>query len=178
MYASAEAKQNMVSLDVLRFLGFYNLSYTRALTPAISVTAQIETPSNFLIGSIIQETGIGARLEGRYNFSQKNLLGIYVAPVIGFNSSTFRAGSSITGSTGMSASDFSATVSWLALGGMVGWQFGVSPNLPELVLGAGVGVEYNIVNASATTGTAPAGSSVPAGNVTLPRLRFTIGYAF
>ena len=78
--ASAESKQNLVSLDILRFFGFYNLSYTRAITPAISLTAQLEIPTNFLLASIIQETGFGGRLEARYNFAQKNLVGIYIAP--------------------------------------------------------------------------------------------------
>lgn len=176
-FAASEAKVNMVSLDVLRFLGFYNLSYTRVFSPALSLTAELEIPSNFLLGSIIQESGFGGRIEGRWNFSSKNLLGIYIAPVIGFNSSTFKAGSLVTTSTG-SSTDYSATVTWFALGAMAGYQFAPFMGLPELLLGFGIGAEYNIVNSSASTGSAPTGTNIPASNITYPRLRATIGYAW
>lgn len=172
----AESKQNLVSLDVLRFLGFYNLSYTRAITPAISITAQVETPTNFLLGAVLQETGFGARLEGRYNFAQKNLIGIYAAPVVGFNSSTFRPGSAFTG-TGGATGDFSATVTWVALGAMVGYQFAPFAGLPELLTGFGIGAEYGIISSTSTGTGVPA--TVPASsNAVYPRFRATIGYAF
>jgi hypothetical protein len=173
---AAESKQNLVSLDVLRFFGFYNLSYTRALTPAISLTAQVEVPTNFLLGAVLQESGFGARVEGRYNFAQKNLIGIYAAPVIGFNSSTFRPGSAFTG-TGGATGDFSATVTWLSFGVMAGYQFAPFTGLPELMTGLGIGAEYSIISSSSTGTGVPA--SVPTSSgITYPRIRATIGYAF
>jgi hypothetical protein len=177
-FNTSENKVNLVSLDVLRFLGFYNLSYTRAFSPALSLTLELETPTNFLLGSIIQETGFGGRLEGRWNVAQKNLLGIYIAPVVGFNSSTFRAGSALTQSTG--TSNYSATVTWFALGAMAGYQFAPFAGLPELLAGFGIGAEYNFINGTTSgTGSAPTGTTVPTGgNIVYPRLRATIGYAW
>lgn len=172
----SESKANLVSLDVLRFLGFYNLSYTRVISPAISLNVLLETPSNFLIGSIVQETGFGLRLEGRWNFAQKNLMGIYLAPVVGFNSSTFRPGSLITSSG--TTSDISATVTWVAMGAIAGYQFAPFQGLPEFLTGFGIGTEYNIVNSTAAVGGAPSGTSIPTGNTVHLRLRATIGYAF
>jgi hypothetical protein len=169
-FQAAESKLNMVSLDVLRFLGFFNLSYTRAITPAISLTAQLELPSNLITGFAYNESGFGGRLEARYNFAQKNLVGIFVAPVVGFNSSTF-------GPPGGGESFF--TTSWFALGAMAGYQFAPFGGLPELMLGFGLGAEYNIITSTINPGLdLPTGLEPSTANGVLPRFRFTIGYAF
>ncbi|MCS6807239.1 MAG: hypothetical protein RML40_06470 [Bacteroidota bacterium] len=168
-WLAAETKQNLVSMDLLRFLGFFNISYTRALTPALSLCALLETPSNLITGFAYRESGIGVRLEARYNFSQKNLVGIFLAPVVGFNTSTFGT---------PSGSETFFTTTWTALGAMVGYQFAPFLGLPEILFGVGVGAEYNIISSVINTRNLPSGLEPATVSGTLPRFRFTIGYAF
>jgi hypothetical protein len=118
---------NLISLDVLRFFSHFNLSYTRAITPAISLTAQLETPANFAnFLSSTRNEGIGMRLEGRYNFSQKNLTGIYAGLVAGFNSVQ-------TINSIFVAEPYTTTII-TAVGGMIGYQISPFPMYPNVCL--------------------------------------------
>jgi hypothetical protein len=176
-----ELPQNMVSIDLLRTLGYFNVSYTRAITPFLSLSAQVEAPTNFLVGLVVQESGVGVRLEGRFNPMQQNFMGLYIAPILGFNSLVYRPGSLIT--TAVGTNDFSATTTWFVAGAVVGYQFAPFMGSPGLLLGFGGGAEVNSILGS-FNGTLPSGFSIPniAGpglaTLILPRLRVTFGYAW
>jgi hypothetical protein len=185
----SEQTQNMVSLDLARMFGYFNISYTRAITPLFSLSAQVEAPTNLLTGLIAQESGLGIRVEGRFNPMQKYFKGLYIAPVLGINSLVYRPGSIIT--TAIGTNDFSATTTWFVAGAVVNYQFvpvnfnfePIFPGIPGILFGVGGGLEVNNVNSS-FSGTLPAGFTIP--NVTppglatflLPRIRATIGYAW
>jgi hypothetical protein len=177
----SEQTQNMISLDIARLFGYYNLSYTRAISPLVSISAQVEVPTNFITGLVVQESGLGIRVEGRFNLMQKNFMGVYLAPVLGFNSLVYRPGSVINAIVG--ANDFSATTAWFLAGVVAGYQFAPFTGTPGLMFGVGGGAEVNSIF-GVFNGTLPAGFSVPnsiaPGQLTLfsPRIRATIGYAW
>lgn len=177
----SEQTQNMISLDIARLFGYYNLSYTRVISTLVSISAQVEVPTNFITGLIVQESGFGIRAEGRFNLMQKNFMGIYLAPVLGFNSLVYRPGSIINAVVG--ANDFSATTVWFVAGAVAGYQFAPFVGTPGLVFGLSGGAEVNGIFGT-FNGTLPAGFSVPnsiaPGQLTLfsPRIRATIGYAW
>ena len=168
--ASHNASHNLVSLDVLRFFSFYNLSYTRVFTPAVSLMAHLETPTNFLnFLSPTRTEGYGARLEARYNFSQKNLVGVYAGPVVGFNS--IQTISPIFGSEPY------MTTMITAVGAMLGYQISPFSNVPALMFGLALGAEYNFVSVKRNPLVPPPIFGAPQNGVAA-RLRFSFGYAF
>lgn len=173
--SASESTQNMVSIDFLRMMGFYNISYTRVFTPEWSITAQLETPSNWFTGLLYQETGFGIRFEGRYNTSKRNLIGFYVAPLLGFNSSSFRS-SVLDSLTSGVTKGINGNVTWAVVGAMVGYQFAL---VPQLVVGISGGGELALVTGAVTGTDIP--TNIPTSGsawIPFPRLRLSLGYAW
>lgn len=175
--------QNMVSLDVARLFGYYNISFMRAISPEWSIGGQIEAPSNIFTGFLAIEFGFGGRVEGRYNFSKSIASGFYLAPVVGVNSSMFRLGSVGNMLTNNLAERLEIYTTWVSVGAVAGYQLALVPDMPGFVFGVGLGVEYNVV--TTTLNGTVSGFTIPdfiprvgVFSPVYPRLRATIGYAW
>jgi hypothetical protein len=79
---------------------------------------------------------------------------------------------------GSSTNDASINVTWIALGGMAGYQFAPFQGQPEILAGFGIGAEYNIVNTTTIGNGVLNSTTIPTTNTVYPRFRATIGYAF
>ncbi len=110
-------RTSMIILNPLKFLLFYNLSYSQTVSPSAVVSGGVQIPTPAGV------SGFGMNFEVRLHPSGKAPRGFYVAPNISYNS--LRAGST-------SAHPFS-------IGGLLGWQWFPGD---EFAMGLGIGVDY------------------------------------
>ncbi len=112
------ARNNMITINVLKFFFFYNISYYRKASESVVVGAGIQTPT---FGDM---SGVGINLEVRFYPNGKNMRGFYVAPNASYNS--FKYGS------GSASNVFS-------IGGLLGWQWFPGD---QFAMGLGLGIDY------------------------------------
>ena len=149
-------RNNMITINPLKFFLFYNLSYYHAISDAVVVGGGLQMPTLKDIG------GFGANAELRFHPSKRRMRGFYVAPDISFNL--------LTGSSSTTSSNNSATV--FSIGVLAGWQWFPGD---DFSMGLGIGMDKWFVSAGNTTGTI---SLFDAFNGVTPAFRFDIGYAW
>ena len=131
-------RSNMIVINPLKFLLFYNLSYFHKLSDQMVIGGGIQIPT---ISGI---TGFGVNAEMRFHPTGKNLRGFYVAPNVSYNN--------------LSSEDSDNSVSITSVGALVGWQWFPGD---EFAMGLGIGVDYYIFSGNdpafdKVDGTAPA----------------------
>lgn len=141
-------RNNMIVINPLKFLLFYNISYFHKLSDNTVIGGGIQIPT---LSGI---TGFGVNAEVRFHPSGKNLRGFYFAPNISYNNLS-----------GDDEGDESVSIT--SIGGLLGWQWFPGD---QFAIGLGIGVDYYFFSGedndfSDINGTAPA-------------LRFDIGYAW
>jgi hypothetical protein len=155
---------NMITINPLKFIIFYNLSYYRALSPSIAVGGGLQIPTLHDIG------GFGLNGEVRFYPSQKALRAFYIAPNFSYTYLSYSYSSYDVNGNHTSSSN--ASGSSTSIGVLLGWQWFPGD---EFAIGLGLGADYYFLSASA------GGSSVDFGSLgkgTVPALRFDIGYAW
>lgn len=147
-------RKDMIVVNPLKFLLFYNVSYYHALSPNLVVGGGFQIPS--LSGM----SGFGLNAEMRFHPSGKALRGFYVAPNISYNSLSLSdgIGDKITSSP-------------FSVGALLGWQWFPGD---DFAIGLGIGVDYYIGSVSSDAETTSLGRY----SGTAPALRFDIGYAW
>ena len=139
---------NMIALNPIEFLIFFNLAYYREITPGFALGVGAHIPSTKLIG------GYGVTLEGRLYPFGKALRRFYVAPNVSYNKlSEDKSGISVTASS---------------IGLLLGWQWFVGD---AFAIGLGAGFDYYF-------GTASDNTDFASYSGTLPALRFDIGFGW
>ncbi|TAE24633.1 MAG: hypothetical protein EAZ92_13145 [Candidatus Kapaibacterium sp.] len=171
--------QNLLTLDVARTLGYWNLAYSRVISESFTARLTLETPSNLVLSENVRESGFGARLEGQWHWEGKRHLGWYAAPNLGFTQSEYVSGSGIqpTAFFPNGTTQARERVQWFSVGIVGGYEWSIA-EMPALVLGVGVGAEYNIVSSQERSGLPDFVQQGSSGNRILPRLRATISYAW
>ena len=131
-------RSNMIVINPLKFLLFYNLSYFHKLSDQMVIGGGIQIPT------ISGVTGFGVNAEMRFHPTGKNLRGFYVAPNFSYNN--------------LSNEDSDNSVSITSVGALVGWQWFPGD---EFAMGLGIGVDYYFFSGNdpafdKVDGTAPA----------------------
>ncbi len=141
-------RNNMIVINPLKFLIFYNLSYFHRFTNTLIIGGgfQIPTPSGL--------KGFGVNGELRLYPSGKNMRGFYVAPNVSYNS--------LSSDEGANADIFSAGV-------LVGWQWFPGD---EFAIGLGIGLDHYSVSGNDEN------DELGSYDGFVPALRFDIGYAW
>jgi len=141
-------RNNLLVINPLKFLIFYNLSYFHKITNTLIVGGgfQIPTPSEI--------SGYGINGEVRLYPSGKNMRGFYVAPNVSYNS--------LSSDDGAKADIFSA-------GALVGWQWFPGD---EFAIGLGIGIDHYSVSGNDEN------NEFDSFDGFVPALRFDIGYAW
>jgi hypothetical protein len=131
-------RNGMITINPLKFLLFYNLTYYHRLSSSTAVGFGVQVPTLSGID------GFGGSAEFRIHPSRKSLRGFYVAPNMSFTSLTARD---------VKTSPFS-------LGALIGWQWFPGD---DFAMGLGIGVDYYFGSVSSDEenltnydGTAPA----------------------
>jgi hypothetical protein len=142
-------RSNMIIINPLKFLLFYNISYFHKLSQTAALGGGIQVPT---LSGI---EGFGVNAEVRFYPGATSLRGFYFAPNVSYNN--------------LSGENSSESVSISSVGGLIGWQWFPGD---QFAIGLGIGVDYyffsgdeNDVDFSKIDGTAPA-------------LRFDIGYGW
>ena len=142
-------RNNVITINPLKFFLFYNLSYYRKVSANIAVGGGLQMPA------LAGVTGFGVNGEMRFYPSGKTLRGFYLAPNISFNSLTSN----------------SVTVSAFSAGGLVGWQ--LFPG-DDFAMGLGIGIDQYFLSASDGDDV----NFFDGYDGTFPALRFDIGYGW
>lgn len=148
-------RNNMITINPLKFFLFYNLSYYHALSDVVVVGGGVQVPTLKDIG------GFGLNAEARFHPSARRMRGFYVAPNVSFNL--------INGSTSSSGTE-SATV--FSIGALLGWQWFPGD---DFSMGLGIGVDKYFLSSGNSSGTY---QIFDAFNGVAPAFRFDIGYAW
>ncbi len=112
-------RNNMIIINPLKFLLFYNISYFHKIGDGTAIGGGIQFPTPKDI------SGFGVNAEVRIYPTGKNLRGFYFAPNVSYNSLT--------------DDDENETVSITSVGGLVGWQWFPGD---QFAIGLGIGVDY------------------------------------
>lgn len=112
-------RNNMVIINPLKFLLFYNISFFHKINDGTAIGGGIQIPT--LSGL----NGFGINGEARFYPDGKNLRGFYFAPNISYNN--------------LSGKDDDNSYSITSIGGLVGWQW--FPGA-QFAIGLGIGVDY------------------------------------
>ena len=131
-------RSNMIIVNPLKFLLFYNLSYFHKMNDGVAMGGGIQIPTLSGIN------GFGINAEVRLYPKGKNLKGFYFAPNISYNN--------------LSSHNSSNSVSISSIGGLIGWQWFPGE---EFAIGLGIGVDYYFFSGDDSdfgrlNGTAPA----------------------
>lgn len=113
------ARENMIVVNPLKFILFYNISYFHKISDKIALGGGIQIPTIRNLG------GMGINAELRYYPSRKSLRGFYFAPNISYNYITI---------TEDATSAFS-------IGTLIGWQWFPGN---DFAIGLGIGIDYYI----------------------------------
>jgi len=143
-------RNNMITINPLKFFLFYNLTYYHAFSKGVvgGIGAQLPTPSG--VG------GFGLNAEVRLHPSGKGPRGFYVAPNISYNRLT-------------DESDVAVTA--FSIGALAGWQWFPGD---EFAIGLGIGIDQYFLSASDDNES----TSFESFDGLAPALRFDIGYAW
>lgn len=152
-------RNNMITINPLKFFLFYNLSYYRAVSDVVVVGVGVQMPT------LADLSGFGVNAEVRFHPSAKRMRGFYVAPNISYNSLSASSGS-FSGEVNESASIFS-------IGALLGWQWFPGD---DFSMGLGIGVDKYFVSGSGSTTSSVDPFESYSG--VAPALRFDIGYAW
>ena len=112
-------RNNMIVINPLKFLLFYNLSYFGKVNDGLVIGGGLQIPT------ISGLDGFGVNAEVRFYPSGKNLKGFYFAPNVSYNN--------------ISDNEGSGSVSISSVGGLVGWQWFPGE---QFAIGLGIGVDY------------------------------------
>jgi hypothetical protein len=131
-------RSNMIVINPLKFLLFYNISYFHQLESGTVIGFGIQSPT------ISGLNGIGINAEVRFYPSGKNMRGFYIAPNISYNN--------------LSSDESSSSVSVTSVGGLLGWQWFPGD---QFAMGLGIGMDYYFFSGdddsyNKINGTAPA----------------------
>jgi len=154
---------NMITINPLKFIVFYNLSYYRALSPSIAIGGGLQLPTLHGFG------GVGASGEMRIYPSGKALRGFYIAPNVSYTYITYSY-SFPDGSGNFNSYNSSGNTS--TVGFLLGWQWFPGD---EFAIGLGLGMDYYFLSTNAGAQYVNFGAF---GNGAAPALRFDIGYAW
>lgn len=149
-------RNNMITINPLKFLLFYNLSYYHALSDVVVVGGGLQVPTIEDVG------GFGINAEVRLHPSAKRMRGFYVAPNISYN---------VFNSTAAETDGNSETA--LSIGVLLGWQWFPGD---DFAMGLGIGVDKYIKTGSGDNLGSAFNETFNSGVV--PALRFDIGYAW
>lgn len=112
-------RHNMIVINPLKFLLFYNISYFHRVSPTVAIGAGVQLPT---LNGI---NGIGFNAETRFHPSAKTLRGFYFAPNISYNR--------------LWGDNSDKGISALSVGGLIGWQWFVGD---DFAIGLGIGIDY------------------------------------
>lgn len=161
-------RTDMIVLNPLKFLLFYNLSYFHSISPNMAIGGGIQIPTSLLDEAF---GGFGVNLEGRFYPGKRALKGFYLAPNVSMNflNSTITTYDfdPTTGREVMHERTSSAMVS--SVGALAGWQWFVGD---DFAIGLGLGIDHYIISTSDDVNDFETISG------TLPSLRFDIGYGW
>ncbi len=129
-------RNSMITINVLKFFFFYNISYYHKVSESVVIGAGMQTPT---FGGM---SGLGLNVEVRLHPKGKNMRGFYVAPNVSYTSIKF---------------DNSSATNIYSIGGLFGWQWFPGD---DFAMGLGLGVDYYFGShdnsSSEFDGTAPA----------------------
>lgn len=147
-------RNNMITINPLKFIIFYNLSFYHALSDVVVIGGGFQVPTFFGID------GFGLNAEARFHPSARRMRGFYVAPNVSFNA--------------LSSSIFSedATATAFSIGVLLGWQWFPGD---DFAMGLGIGVDNYFLSVANSSGPADTFDSFSG---VFPALRFDIGYAW
>ena len=111
-------RNSMITINVLKFFFFYNISYYHKVSESVVVGAEIHIPT------YTELYGIGINLEVRLHPKGKNMRGFYIAPNASYNSL---------------ANYNEKNENVFSLGGLLGWQWFPGD---EFAMGLGLGIDY------------------------------------
>jgi hypothetical protein len=131
-------RNNMIVINPLKFLLFYNISYFAKINDGTAVGGGIQIPTLSGIN------GFGINAEVRLYPKGNNLKGFYFAPNVSYNN--------------LSSDNSNSSVSITSIGGLIGWQWFPGD---QFAMGLGIGIDYyffsgNDSDFSKINGTAPA----------------------
>lgn len=155
---------NAITVNPLKFILFYNMSYYRTISPSIGLGIGAQIPTLHDLG------GFGLNGEMRFYPSGKALRGFYVAPNVSYTYLTYSYSNYDV--NGNYTSNSSASGSTTSIGVLLGWQWFPGD---EFAIGLGIGVDYYFLSAGVGGSSVDFGSL---GNGTVPALRFDIGYGW
>jgi hypothetical protein len=156
---------NVITLDPLKLLFYWNLSYYRAISKSIVLGVGIQAPTGFInLGSDnVNISGFGGKFELRWHPGGRAVRGMYIAPNVVFNSLSAEV------TTEGSTDGGSATT--VTVGALIGWQWLVGD---EFAMGLGLGVDKYFLSVSDDKDI----SNFEGFEGIFPALRFDIGYAW
>jgi hypothetical protein len=155
---------NMIIINPLKFILYYNLSYYRKISPLADIGIGFQIPS------LSEIKGWGVNAEIRLHPSLHSPRGFYFAPNFSYNSISTESSSGYYDSQGNYIySAVTTTASATSVGGLVGWQWFPGD---EFAIGLGIGVDYYFLSAENRK------NSFGRFEGTAPALRFDIGYAW
>ncbi len=106
-------RNDMITINVLKFFLFYNISYYHKISESVVIGAGIQTPTFSGV------SGVGLSAEVRLHPKGNNMRGFYVAPNVSFNS-------------------FESSNIY-SIGALVGWQWFPGE---QFAMGLGLGIDY------------------------------------
>ena len=146
--ADITPRNNMIIINPLKFLLFYNISYFRKLGEGTALGLGLQIPT------ISGLDGFGINAETRFYPTGKNLRGFYLAPNFSYNNLS-----------GDDEDDESVSIT--SIGGLIGWQWFPGD---QFAIGLGIGIDYYFFSGD--------DEDFDKLNGTAPALRFDIGYAW
>lgn len=142
-------RTNMIIVNPLKFLVFYNLSFFHKVNEQAAIGAGVQFPT---ISGI---DGFGLNLELRLHPSKRTLHGFYIAPNMSYNK--------------LSSDEDREKLDAFSLGALLGWQWFPGD---DFAIGLGIGADYYISSAENSTGDLEKYKGF------IPAVRFDIGYAW
>ena len=111
-------RNSMITINVLKFFFFYNISYYHKISESVVFGAGIQTPTFSGLN------GFGINAEVRFHPKGKNMRGFYVAPNVSYNSIK---------------NDYGTKTNIYSIGALLGWQWFPGD---QFAMGLGLGVDY------------------------------------
>ena len=155
-------RNNMITINPLKFFLFYNISYYHALSDLVVLGGGLQMPTIKDLG------GFGANVEVRLHPSGKRMRGFYIAPNFSFNLLSTR----ITSFDGSGPVETNNSATAVSIGVLLGWQWFPGD---DFAMGLGIGVDKYFLSSSDTRGFYSIYDSF---NGVAPAFRFDIGYAW
>lgn len=122
--------KNMVMVDPIKFIGIFNASYYRAITPSIAVGGTIQTPTNVIDDDI---SGFGLQGDVLFYPTGKTFRGFHIGGKASYDAVSYTS-FEINGPVDRTDHPFS-------IGTYIGWNWWP---FDELATELGLGAQYNI----------------------------------